>query len=136
MIRVLGTFPITYASDGEDDDMDLYEGILNVSPSTAAFYNRLFDLHVVPGENSPLGDDESWWDERIDASSLGVQVVDPLGGPTGAFLVENLSEARKVLASEKVPLGLELQGTDCSGVVFVDPDKNHVAIFEITKGAR
>jgi len=136
MIRVLGTFPVTYASEGEDDDMDIYEGILNVSPAAATFYNRIFDLNVVSGESSPLGNDESWWDERIDASTLGVQVVDPLAGPSAAFMVESLSEARKFLANEKVAFGQELEGIDCSGIVFVDPDKNHVAIFELTKGSR
>jgi len=131
MLELLGTFPIVYS---EDEDVDIYEGLMNdLKPETVDFYLEVFGIEVIPGESTPLGGEE-WFDERVEASALGLakkwKPADGQRVPAGAFLVESLDEAKKILAERKMPVIEEISVPPLRTLVVADPDGNLIAIFE------
>jgi hypothetical protein len=133
MIKIVQTFPIRYGDEVEDP----YGGLMNIRPKAADFYNQLFGLQLVAGKSTPLGEDESAFDEQLDAESLELEydseALDECDRGAGiAFLMEDLNVAKKVLAKHKLSIVKEASPSKLKFGLVADPDKSLIALFEAT----
>jgi catechol 2,3-dioxygenase-like lactoylglutathione lyase family enzyme len=128
MIDLVQVFPVRYEED--DGVEEPYSGLMDISQKGADFYNRLFGMELVAGENSPLGDDEGAFDEQVPISALGLAVPkNKKLAPGAAFLVSDFDAAKQVLAVEKITIVEEHANDKFRVAVVSDPDKNQIVIF-------